>query len=650
MNALHALHFLRPWWLLTLAVLPVLPWLVQRSGQSAALRRLVDAALLPHLVEGGAHRRWVLLAAVLAAWTLAALALAGPTWERMPQPVFMNQRAQVVAVSLSQRMLATDVSPDRMTRVRYKVHALLQANKGGQNALIAYAGESFTVAPLTADASALGELLNALAPDVMPVQGDDMSSAIHRATRLLKGAGVHDGSIVVVDDHADVQAISAARAAHAAGMRVSVLGVGTVKGAPVPQARGGFERTGNGQTLMAKRDDASLRAVAQAGGGRYVPMQADNADIQALASQLRTQSGPRDTRQHAQTWRDRGPWLLLPVLLLAAFGFRRGVLLMLPLLLLSGWSLPVRAQATTWQNAWHTRDQQAAKALAEGHAREAQKLAQDPALRGTAAYRAGDYRTAAKSFAQAKGAQNEYNRGNALVHMHRYQEAIKAYDQALAADPGLNDARTNRKSVQDWLRKQRKSQGNGQGEQRDQGGKGGGASPQNGQSGQAKNGSGSSHRAQDQSKSPNDHAPSHGAKDNPSGKGQQKGSASDAQRARDAAQGKGKSGQDASKEQPSRASQSQDKQAERRAQQALKKRMDAQLGKTRSGAQKAYALGTRPKDASGQGKSLPQAMQQALQRVPDDPGGLLRRKFQLEYQRRQQRGDGAAQTDTDGSD
>ncbi|HEX7340379.1 MAG TPA: colicin transporter, partial [Rhodanobacteraceae bacterium] len=146
----QAFHFLRPWWLLlVLAWGPLLIWRARRARRGDGLARLADAALLPYLLESDGRARawtgWLLALSAL----LTTLALAGPTWQRVAQPAYGDPAAQVVVVSLSQRMLAQDVKPDRMARVRFKVHDLLHANKAGSNALVGYAGAAFVVAPLT---------------------------------------------------------------------------------------------------------------------------------------------------------------------------------------------------------------------------------------------------------------------------------------------------------------------------------------------------------------------------------------------------------------------------------------------------------------------------------------------------------------------
>lgn len=612
MNAWQAFHFLRPYWLLAVLALPLLWRLARRGSETATLERLADPELLPHLLQRGGRRGPLRTLLLLATWTLATLALAGPAWERLPQPVYADRAAQVVAVSLSQRMLARDMRPDRMARARYKVRALLHANADGQNGLVAYAGEAFTVAPLTADAGALDELVAALSPQVMPVAGDDAAAAIRRAARLLQEGGARDGQVVVVDDHADAAALDAAREVHDQGVRVSVLGVGTEQGGPVALPEGGFLEDAAGRTRMVARDDASLRALARAGGGRYVALRADGGDVRILRSTLHASSGAAAVDRALPRWRDRGPWLLWVVLPLAALAFRRGALLLLPIGLCLAWSRP--ALAGSWQDAWHTRDQQAATALASGRYRQAQKLAHDPMLRGSAAYRAGDFKAAAKAFGEAAGAQARYNQGNALARMGRYDDALKAYDRALAADPGLADAKANRRAVAEWLRSHRPpSSKSGQG-----GGRGGGGGQAGGDA-DAKSG----HQS--------------GRGDGKPGTGRRAGAGGDAApgpataASRPAPPRAGSGGA----RQPSPAAPDQaSADAEKAAREALRRRMDRQLGKRAASPPGSYALGARKPGEKGEGARLPVPMQQALERVPDDPGGLLRRKFMLEYQRR----------------
>ena len=156
---LQQFHFLRPWWLAALLALPLLGWLgMRRNVAQLELSRLVDAELLPHLLQGRAANRSLPVWLFALGWMLAALALAGPTWSRVEQPLYASRAAQVVAISLSQHMLARDVAPSRLDRARYKARDLLASNRDGLNALIGYAGEAFPPVRELAFELGLGEL------------------------------------------------------------------------------------------------------------------------------------------------------------------------------------------------------------------------------------------------------------------------------------------------------------------------------------------------------------------------------------------------------------------------------------------------------------------------------------------------------------
>lgn len=626
---LRQFHFLHPAWLWLLAALPLLGWVATR-GQTGrhALSRLVDAALLPHLMHGRQRRRWFPAALLVAGWVLCALALAGPSWSRVAQPLFANRAAQVVAISLSQRTLARDVAPSRLDRARFKARDLLAANRDGLNGLLAYAGEAFVVAPLTSDAGSLNDLLDALAPDTMPVDGDNAAAAIERGAALISDAKAGGGSLVLIADTADADAQAAARRALAANVRVSVLGVGTTAGAPVPLAEGGFLHDGQGNLVLARRDDRALAALAAAGGGRYVPLRDDGADIAALHDMLQNGPGSAASGQLSEQWQDRGPWLLLALLPIVALVFRRGWLLLLPLMLLPLWPRP--AAASTWSDLWQRPDQQAAQALRQGQPKQAMHLAKDPALRGAAAYRAGDYAAAAQALRGAHGADARYNLGNALAKAAHYKEALTAYDRALKLDPAHADAKANRQAVEDWLRQQQKQD----------------------VSDKSKPGSSGQKSGQDKQGANNKGADNKGGQGKSGEQGKQDGQGG--QQGKPGGDGKPDESQRPSSGKPAESSsaasapqpppltpqqQAEQKARTEQARQALQQQMDQALqsgqGKPQQkrGSKNApHQLGTLDEN-DGQAR-MPAELRQALQRVPDDPGALLRRKFELEYRER----------------
>jgi Ca-activated chloride channel family protein len=648
MEALRQFHFLQPVWLFGLLALPLCLWLgMRRDASQRELSKLVDEELLPYLVSGKDLRARTPAWLFSLGWLLCVLALAGPTWSRIAEPMYTDRAAQVVAISLSQHMQATDVSPSRMQRARYKARDLLAANRDGLNALIGYAGQSFVVAPLTSDAHSLDDLLNAMGPDIMPVEGDNAAQAIQQGVELIHHAKLDNGSIVLITDDVDKAAQVAAREALLSGVHVSVLGIGTPQGAPVPQGDTGFAHDEHGNMIVARRDDHELDGLAQAGGGRYAVMSEDSSDITALHTELHpSQHATLADGQHGDVWQDQGPWLLLPLLLIAAMAFRRGWVMLLSLVLLPLW--PVQAHASGWQDWWQRPDQQAATALQQGKAAKAQQLAQDPAWRGVAAYRANDYTAAVHALEQANGPDAAYNLGNALAKLGRYPDAIKAYDRALHLNPANDDARVNRNAVEEAMRKQQQQDsssqqqqksGNGQNNQSQQNGQSGQSSGQNqsdqnqsqqaGQSSQQQNSAQQSDQnqaRQDQSgQQQNGQQQNNGAQDAQTRKPQQDDKSQ--QDMRDNASS------DSSKN-PAPPSSSEQAQTEK-AQQALQQQMNQALAEARKPDDKkppSHELGA--VDSDDPLSKLPDDVRRNLERVPDDPGALLRRKFELEYRER----------------
>ncbi|MDE0692339.1 MAG: VWA domain-containing protein, partial [Gammaproteobacteria bacterium] len=233
MEALADFHFLRPLWLLALPLAPLLWWLGRQARAGAGgWREAVAPELLRVLLEerdqGPALRPKIILAAVV----LTILALAGPTWERLPEPVAQRTDGLVVVLDVSMSMLAEDVEPSRMARARHKLADLLGQRQEGLTALVAYAGDAHVVTPLTDDTRTIANLVGALHPTMMPVQGSRPGAALELARQLYRNAGLEQGRVLLITD-----AVERARdiAEHATpSFPVSILGVGTATGAPIP--------------------------------------------------------------------------------------------------------------------------------------------------------------------------------------------------------------------------------------------------------------------------------------------------------------------------------------------------------------------------------------------------------------------------------
>jgi len=671
--SLAGLQFLRPWWLLALLLLPLLWWLQRhRRAQQSVWQRAVDPHLLPHLLQigetqsaGTASRLWLLAA------LLTVLALAGPSWRELPMPLWQQQSPLVIALDLSSAMRATDLPPSRMIQARAKLARLLQQRKTGQVGLMAYAGDAFTVAPITRDARTVKALLDSLDPSLMPVDGQRADRAIQRAVQLMRDSGAERGEILLVTDQVDSYAQAAAEQARAEGYSLSVLGVGTLAGAPMSNAQG-FITGADGKPRLAKLNPESLQALAGRGGGRFATLTTDDADLRALgvlqAGVDQAGAAGGASEQQALARSDDGYWLLLGLLPLALIGFRRGWLALLPLVLVLGLSAPLtqlhaaeEAQApeavieaaapgrmqSIWDSLWRRSDQRAHAALEQGDAARARELAQDPALQGAAAYRGDDYQAAAESWSGLDQADAHYNRGNALARSGDLPGALKAYDAALGQQPDMEDALVNRKIVEDALKQQQSQQSQQQDgqDQKDQDQQDQQGQDQQGQDQQSQDQQSQDQQSQDQQdqdqRGQDQQGQDQQGQDQQGQDQQGQDQQGQDQQGQDQ-QGQDQQGQDqqdrkdeSKAEQPSAAEQEQQQAAEEAAKREMQQALEAQQGEAEGEQTEAPALTPEERAAAEQ----QQATQQWLRRVPDDPGGLLRRKFELEYRRRAAEGD-----------
>ncbi len=588
-------HFLRPEWLWGIpAVVLLAIALARRQLAPGSWQRIVDPVLVPFVLvrnqaRGLSYRWWLLLLSGL----IAVLSIAGPSWKRVEQPVFRSEQAIVIALDLSYSMDAQDVTPSRLMRAKLKILDILARRKSGQTALVVYSANAFTVTPLTTDADTVAALVNSLSTDIMPSRGSYPPAAIEKGRQLLEQAGVSYGEVLLITDGGSSTAAErAAGELRDAGYTLSVLGVGTLQGAPIPKVGGGFVTDRSGNIAVPKLEMDELRRLASAGGGRYTALTADDRDIDTLLSGEVGDATESDKSVATDQWREEGPWLLLVLLPLAALAFRRGLILVLLLFVLP---LPQDAMAFGWQDLWRNKDQQGQRQLEAGNAADAAALFADRSWRAVASYRAGDYGGSAAGFADGEDVESLYNRGNALARLGQFESAIDAYEQALEIDPDMEDAIYNRDLLKDIVKQQQDSQQDQQGGQQSEN-EGGGAQ---------------------QSES-----------DSQSEQQGEEGSAGDT----------GSESQDGESSVRDEEMSQEDLEAMQQELERAAQEAEQQQGKAESEQSMSQAEAEQMRRMQEQ----QQAMEQWLRRIPNDPGGLLRRKFQYQYQRMERDQDGNA--------
>ena len=644
-SSLSQLHFLEPLWLLALVPLALVLWLFSRSRQNASTwAKVIDPNLLAYLLQGKESKvsrlpKWLLGIGGL----IAIIALANPVWEKIARPVFQTNSARVIVLDLSSSMLINDLKPSRLARARFKIEDILSRDEEGQTGLVVFAGDAFTASPLTRDVDTIRNLLQVFTPQLMPAQGSRVDYGLKKAHELLKQAGVRNGQVLLIADGVSnpKAALKAVATLKTDGHTVSVLAVGTEKG--------GFLRLRT-KRVNVKLDTETLQKISKKGGGGYHTITANNTDLNtvlkiAVTNDKKNQEKTEDFK--SDDWKSSGPYLLLLLLPIAALAFRKGWLLNLFIAigLTAVFIQPhaVYADSTEntvdknsteetaekapsfgdsvskqWRKLWFNNEQRADRAFKQKQYQQASQLSEAPLRKGSASYKSNDYKAALDAFQKAQGADARYNQGNTLAKLEKYKEAIESYKKALEVNPDMEDAKINKKAIEDFLKKKKQQEKQQQKKQQQ--------------------------NQKDEKKKGDKNKKQKGKKSGKKGEGKddaQENKEGDKQGDKESNEKNqfAKANKDLEKKKNANKQKQADeeKEAQDKASKAKKAGQDKNDAEQAQDENKAKAIKAAKEKAEELSKEEKMAAEQWLRRIPDDPGGLLRRKFRRQYQRNNRR-------------
>ncbi|HXF51994.1 MAG TPA: tetratricopeptide repeat protein [Dehalococcoidia bacterium] len=458
-------------WLLALTAL--VPLAVAMSLRAAGKR----AAAASRYAPGGPRpptsgARPLRLALTCAAVALLAIAAARPTIGSRQETAPQQGIEVVLALDVSRSMLTADVPPDRLGLAIRELGALLDRLAGSRVALVLFADNGLLRAPLTTDIEAVRTLLASAqsdAPALTP--GSNLAAGVRSSVRALEAAVSDSRAIVLVSDGEDHvgNAVDAAREAARQGIVVHVAGVGTERGGPVlerdPETGAVVPRVdpATGGPVVSRLDEANLRAIAEAGGGRYVPLA--ESGVEPIAEALAGLRAVRFEDVTAERPIERFQLFALAALVLLAAerllaaGLLQGRLLArgaLPavalLAMMTGAACSADADDHNDSGNRYYAQERYSDALREyRRAQAADAGAPAPVFNaGVALYQLGEYERAAAELRSvlttadpALRARAWYNLGNAYVRLGRLLDARAAYREALLLDPGDRDAKFN---------------------------------------------------------------------------------------------------------------------------------------------------------------------------------------------------------------
>ena len=620
--------FLRPWalWFLPLAALIYWLLLSRQQSNDHNLSAWIDPELLPHLSlssGSGRNARW-LGGALAALWLLACLALAAPSWSSKEVPLQRNEQPLLVLLDLSWSMNATDLQPDRITRARFKIEDLLLSRKEGLTGLIVYSGSAHLAVPLSSDRETILNLLPDLRPGIMPVNGSNLDQALELALGTLVNAGYADDGhlLIFTDGVADDIAQASAEILQNAPTRVNIIALGEEGGEPIPIRSGdSFVRDSQGQLVLTSSDWSGLEYLRDNTSASLQAMRLDSLDIDSVLTALG--SSNEDLARQLAIREDQSYWLValvLPLWLLA-WVFGRNALLSVGALLLL-WSPDASADA------FRNQDQQALQLLRAEQYGEAADLFQSPDWRGYARIQQGEYATALEELQELQDPNSVYNRANARLKSLQVTEAISDYQQLLEQselpEAIRADAEHNLAIAEQMLELMQQNQDGQQGEDGQQGQQSDSEQGEQQQSGQQQGDQSQSQQGESsssQSESAEGEQSQQANSQQAANEQQQSGADSEEFNAEQAEADASSSSEAEPEESSAEAEESLREQQQRLAQQLLEQSAEAE-GDPESG--EAAELSSEQL----QRIQAQQRLQRQLQSIPDDPGGLLRRKFE----------------------
>ncbi len=278
------------WYLWLLPVFAVV-FILARYNRKRLLGRFADPRLLVTLMPMVSGRRpvfkFMLFLSILG---FIILSLAGPRFGSRLEEVRREGVEIIIALDVSNSMLAEDIRPNRLERAKMSISRMLGNLRNDRIGLIVFAGDAYVQVPITSDYTAARMILENITTDIVPVQGTAIGRAIELAERsFTPGTDASRVLIIISDgeDHED-DPVAAAAAARERGINIHTIGIGRPEGAPIPLGAGQtrFLTDEDGNTVITRLDEATLRAIASAGEGMYIRAGTSAVGLNAVMEEI----------------------------------------------------------------------------------------------------------------------------------------------------------------------------------------------------------------------------------------------------------------------------------------------------------------------------------------------------------------------------
>ncbi|QIK53294.1 VWA domain-containing protein [Dysgonomonas sp. HDW5B] len=286
-------RFANPEYLYLLFILPVLVvgFILLNMQKLKSVKKLGDLKLIKRLMpELSLKRSYLKFWLIFAVIVFGIIVAARPQFGTKIEKVDKKGIELVIAIDVSNSMLARDVNPDRLSKAKQILTRIIDERKNDKVAIVVFAGEAYVQLPMTSDIQSAKIFLENIDPSLVPVQGTVIGSAINIAMNSFTNDKEVDKSIILItdgEDHED-NGVQLAEQAASAGIQINVVGVGTPEGSPVPMSATSNEmkKDNEGNIVVTKLNEEMCKQIAQAGKGMYVRADNSNNALKSLQAEL----------------------------------------------------------------------------------------------------------------------------------------------------------------------------------------------------------------------------------------------------------------------------------------------------------------------------------------------------------------------------
>lgn len=492
------IYLAQPLYLLLILLIPLMfiaYWLMRR-WRKRRIARFGDPDLVSSLAPLVPRRKgWLKLTLLSLALLFFAIGMARPQLGAILKEKQVKGAEIMVVLDVSNSMLAEDYSPNRLERAKLAISKLVDELQGDRIGLIIFAGESFVQLPVTSDYVSAKIFLNSITTESVPVQGTAMGDAIRTAIKSFTSESENSRAIILITDgenHED-DPVSAAKDAVDMGARVFCIGVGSPEGKPIPMD-GGLLKDNDGNIVVTRLDEETLRDVASAGRGLYVRAGNTEFGLNPVIDEIRSLDAKDFQSVVFEEYDEQYMYFFAIALIFmliefmisdtrnrrSLFGRGKGMVAVLILMLAS----PVMLQAQSDRSEVRAGNREFKK----GEFREAEldykRALEEDSTSVTAKYNLGNalYKTESyseaelylkglgdslKSVSASKASDCFHNSGNLALKQKKYQEAVDAYKESLRLEPDNFETKSNLAYAQKMLKEQQQQQQQQQQNQQD---------------------------------------------------------------------------------------------------------------------------------------------------------------------------------------